>query len=171
MDLYSKNHGELGSFPKCKEKQTRTGLWVNWFEVTCSCAINPGSTREIWAVFDSQKSTCNPLFCSGQIIKLCLPTHNFPIGNAQSSPSSSEKRKGDWWHGERWYCKAHANLETSSPCSFQSFHWPNLSSSYKHMSCEATSQELQAPKCLMPLSPKQKRALSRQLKTSDTGFQ
>lgn len=95
MDPYSKNHGELGSFPKCKEKQPELDWRSTGFRATCSCAINPGSTREIWAVFDSQKSICNLLFSSGQIIKLCLPMPNFPIGNAQSSPSSSEKREGD----------------------------------------------------------------------------
>ena len=33
MDLYSRKHGELGSLPKWKEKQTRTGLEVSWPEV------------------------------------------------------------------------------------------------------------------------------------------
>lgn len=33
MDLYSRNHGELGSLPKWKEKQTRTGLEVSCPEV------------------------------------------------------------------------------------------------------------------------------------------
>lgn len=40
------------------------------YRATCSCATNPGSTSEIWAVFESQKSPCNLLFTSGRIINL-----------------------------------------------------------------------------------------------------
>lgn len=40
------------------------------YRATCSSATNPGSTREIWAVFESLKSLCNLLLTSGRIINL-----------------------------------------------------------------------------------------------------
>lgn len=93
MDLYSGNHVELGSLLKWKENQTRTGLESAGlrYRATCSCAIGPGSTREIWLVFESQKSLCNLVFASGRIISLLsgyeqqqlfpvpLSSHHLPI--------------------------------------------------------------------------------------------
>lgn len=103
----------------------------------------------------SYKGACKTV--SGKA-SCCIPNglsslrHVFLQGTQPLLPAAQEREKvTDGMES----CKAHPNLETSSPCSCQGFYWPKLNSSFEPMGCEATSWELRAPKSLMPLSPKQ----------------
>lgn len=60
MELYPRNHSELGSLPQRKAKQTRLGLAVSWPEAGSNLQLcyrpwehrgDPGSTWESKVIF------------------------------------------------------------------------------------------------------------------------